>query len=291
MLKNTVRKYNYWVGVVLAALGGLALSTGGLFVRMVETATAWEVLIYRSGSLAALLLLIVSFQHRRQTFNVFAKMHYRGLIASTCLAISFISYIYAIKHSTVANVMFILASTPVLSALIARVAISEVPSPLIWYVAGGIAVGIFVMVNDSLTTSNLDGTLSAIVSALTLSISIVMFRGERTTNMLPSTCLAGVFACVISALIADQVVIGLHDLAVSVLLGTVQSGIGFICLTYAPRYLRASETSLISLIEPALSPIWVWLAFNEVPSGATLMGGTIVVALVILYIAHTSSET
>ena len=50
------------------------------------------------------------------------------------------------------------------------------------------------------------------------------------------------------------------------------------------RLLPAIETGLIGSLDVPLSPIWVWLAFGEMPITATIMGGLIVVGAVFTHI-------
>jgi drug/metabolite transporter (DMT)-like permease len=40
--------------------------------------------------------------------------------------------------------------------------------------------------------------------------------------------------------------------------------------------------ALITLLEIVLGPLWVWLAYSEQPSTATLVGGVVVVGAVAL---------
>jgi drug/metabolite transporter (DMT)-like permease len=42
-----------------------------------------------------------------------------------------------------------------------------------------------------------------------------------------------------------------------------------------------ADAALVGVLEVVLAPVWVWLAFNEVPSTATLVGGALVLAAVV----------
>ena len=42
----------------------------------------------------------------------------------------------------------------------------------------------------------------------------------------------------------------------------------------------AAEATLLTALDVPLAPLWVWLAFSEVPSLYTLAGGAIVLAAV-----------
>ena len=48
----------------------------------------------------------------------------------------------------------------------------------------------------------------------------------------------------------------------------------------------AAELNVLSLGEMVLAPIWVWLAFNELPSGPTLLGGVVLLLAILLQAAQ-----
>ena len=50
----------------------------------------------------------------------------------------------------------------------------------------------------------------------------------------------------------------------------------------APR--EAAHTALIGALETPLAPLWVWLAFSELPSGNVFIGGTVVMIAVVGHI-------
>jgi len=75
--------------------------------------------------------------------------------------------------------------------------------------------------------------------------------------------------------------ISLPDLLLSLALGSVQIGVGFIFITLASRTVPAAQVPLLALGETALAPLWVWLFINEVPAINTLIGGSIVLIAVI----------
>ena len=55
-------------------------------------------------------------------------------------------------------------------------------------------------------------------------------------------------------------------------------GVCLICLANAPRLAPAAEVGIVMLLQLLLSPLWVWLAFGEVPAFWTIVGGLIIVA-------------
>jgi drug/metabolite transporter (DMT)-like permease len=53
-------------------------------------------------------------------------------------------------------------------------------------------------------------------------------------------------------------------------------------LVLASRALLAPEIALLGLLEVVLGPLWVWLAVGEEPGSATLIGGAIVLAALVV---------
>ncbi len=47
-------------------------------------------------------------------------------------------------------------------------------------------------------------------------------------------------------------------------------------------HLSAPEMALLAMIEVLLGPLWVWLGAGETPAAATLAGGTLVIAALLL---------
>jgi drug/metabolite transporter (DMT)-like permease len=61
-------------------------------------------------------------------------------------------------------------------------------------------------------------------------------------------------------------------------LGIFQLGLPCVFLVMASRALLAPEIALLGLLEVVLGPLWAWLGAGETPAGATLIGGSLVLA-------------
>ncbi len=61
------------------------------------------------------------------------------------------------------------------------------------------------------------------------------------------------------------------------LFGTTQFGLGLVLLTIGSRFISAIRASLLANLELPFAPLWVWLAFEELPSQqSSYIGGAIV---------------
>jgi drug/metabolite transporter (DMT)-like permease len=71
------------------------------------------------------------------------------------------------------------------------------------------------------------------------------------------------------------------ELGALVALGALQIALPYLLYGIAVRALSALESSLVAMIEPVLSPVWVLFATGERPSRDAILGGAIILAAVL----------
>jgi drug/metabolite transporter (DMT)-like permease len=76
-----------------------------------------------------------------------------------------------------------------------------------------------------------------------------------------------------------------YDLALLAAMGTLQLGLGLFLFMRGAPHLTAAQVGLLTLLEVILAPIWVWLAFAEVPAPLSLIGGAIVLSALVVHSA------
>jgi len=69
-----------------------------------------------------------------------------------------------------------------------------------------------------------------------------------------------------------------QDAAVMLWLGVFQIALAYFCLTRGIRHVPAFEATTLLLLEPALNPIWTWLAHGERPAALSLAGGAVILS-------------
>ena len=87
---------------------------------------------------------------------------------------------------------------------------------------------------------------------------------------------------VVTAPFAHPSQVGPRDLVLLIALGAFQMGLGLLLFTVGARLIPASEVAMITLLEVVLGPLWVWVFLSEKPDTATLVGGAIVIAAVVV---------
>ena len=266
----------YTKGVLYALLGGACLSTSGILVRNLEQADGWEVLFYRSMAFLLAISLYIWYRYRRHMFRAVYVVGRKGILAAVLLGVASVCYIFAILNTTVANVVFIIGSSPLVTALVVWIFIGERvrKSGLAFMLLA--ATGIGLMVADGMTGGGMTGILLAMVMVTSFAFYLLILRSNRHIDQVPTTGLSGFVVLAIAAMMVQQFGINLHDLIICVALGVFQLGLGFLFLTLSARHIPAAEVALFALSESLLAPLWVWVGVNEVPSPFTIYGSVLV---------------
>jgi drug/metabolite transporter (DMT)-like permease len=267
-------------GQIYVALAAIAWSTAGVLQRQLTLDTTTQV-FGRAVFAAAALLVYVAFVERGRVVESFRSIGVAGLAVALCVATAAGSFISALNYSSVARVLFILAVSPVLAALLARVALGE---PITRRTAQAMAlalVGVTVMLGAP-GEGSLAGDGLAFLAALSFAVMVVITRWRHDVSMAPATCLSQVILLVVFLPFATPGEIAAGDLGWLAALGIGQIGLGFALLTVGARLIPAAQVGLITLLEVVLGPLWVWLALDERPSTLTLVGGAIVIAAIVM---------
>ena len=276
----------YLLGIALVVTGGLFLSTSGILLRNIESASGWQILFYRGFAFSLTLFLLLLLRYRGGIGSAFRAVGRPGLWAAVVLGLGSICYVFAILTTTVANAVFIIGAAPLATAAVAWLVLGE-RTPRFGIVAMLLSLGgIGLMFTDGLLEGRWLGNLAALGVVASFVVFLMLVRKRRDIDMLPATCLAGLVMGGVAGLFADTIVISKHDLTIAIAMGCLQFGIGFWCFTVATRYIMASEVALFSLTESILGPIWVWIGVGETPSLLTLAGSLVVLLSVTAYCLH-----
>jgi DME family drug/metabolite transporter len=279
---------DYVRGVVLVAFAGVFWSVGGLLIRLIEAASGWQIVLFRSLALALTLTLIIALRHPGRLLGAFRDAGASGVAAAVGLAGGAIGYVFALQYTSVANTVFMLGASPFFAAFLGRVILGETIRRATALAMAAALAGILIMVGGGLVIGTIRGNLLALGASFGFAIFTVLLRRNRERDMLPCAAIAGA----ISALIALPIVLAgapsiggallltPRDLALCAVMGAAQVGCGLVLFTFGARHVPVAELTLLSLTELALAPVWVWLALGEVPSRSTLLGGVIIISAI-----------
>ena len=267
-------------GLIFVFMAGVLWSTVGLGIRLIDEATVWQILLYRSISLSLFLAIVIYLRSGRNLLKVVKAAGIPGCIAGLALVGAYSGGIYGIQSTSVANAMLLFASAPFMAAILGWIFLRERVRKATLVATLFAIVGIGIMVQDkSQGGTALLGNLAALGSAFGFAVFTVALRWGRSGDMLPAAFLSGIFAilitssiCLVSGLTFQ---ISFNDTSISMGMGVFQVGAGLVLYTLGSKTLPAAELTLLSLAEVLLGPLWVYLFLNEVATLNTLLGGLV----------------
>lgn len=290
VLITSIGEASFIRGRGLVLLSGALMSIGGPLIRLLDSANEWQFLTYRAVALVIVLLTVIAVRYQRGFMATLRAAGWTGVLAGFCLACAFVGFVFSINHTTVANTLFLLSAAPFAAALLGRLVLGEIVSRATWMAMLGAFAGVAVMIGEGIAESDLFGDLAALGAALGFAGFSVALRRGREVDMVPAVLFAGIISAITSAamafLIGTDLIIPLRDVGLSFIYGGVGIAGGLLLFTLGSRYVPAAELTLLSLTEVILGPIWVWLAFSEEPSRATLLGGAILLASISAQAIH-----
>lgn len=213
-----------------------------------------------------------------------------GLAVALCSTLGNMAYIGAVAHTKAANVVFIIALTPVITAALMHLVLRERVHGLTWAATLAAFAGAAIIASDGLQSGNWAGDGLAFVSAFCSAaiFTIIRATGKKVATSLAlgslsSSIIALVFFTVSPLAILAPGYGGMPALFWLALNGLFAIPLATVLLARGPRILPSADVSMFFMLETVLTPVWVWLLFGEIPTQRVLTGGIIVV---IALLAH-----
>ena len=264
--------------LLLMFLASIVASFSGLLIRTMESASPDQINIYRSIFFTLVVALGFLLQNKGDFTAKLQKIGMPVVFASICLGFTGLLVPYALTMTTIANNAFAMSATPFITMALAFIFLNERISRSTIFAMAIASIGIILMVYDGLGSGSTVGNILALLVALGFSSFAVIVRAYRNIEMIPCLILAGLIVIAGSmAVNTNGYAISTHDLFLCMVWGVILSGIMHWVFVVAAKHLVASELTLFTLFEFALSPVWVWAVFNERPERMALIGGALVI--------------
>jgi drug/metabolite transporter (DMT)-like permease len=265
-------------GALLVFGSAAVWSFGGAIVRFLSVTDSWVIVFWRSVFATVFLLSFMLWRDGpRATLASFRNMGLPGLGVALCFATASTSFVVALAHTTVANVLLIQAGVPLIAALMTFILFGERITGATWAAIAAVIAGVGIMVSGSVgERMSVLGDGLALVVALVFAGATVITRRHANVGMMPAVCTGTLIAGVVSSLMASHFVVNAMDATLLFCFGALNLGLGMAFFVTGVRLLPSALAALIGVAEPVLGPVWVWLVHGEVPGARTLAGGLLV---------------
>lgn len=263
------------------ACAAVCWSSGGLIVRLVST-SPWTTSLWRSVFAALFLSVLLSLVRGRSIVTQWREGGRPVVLVASCMAAASTCFIFSLAYTSVANTLILMSTGPYVAGLLGWLWLGERVPLRTWMTASVALTGTVVMVSSSYARGTGFGDLLAILMAVSFAVATVLVRRHPEIQMAPAAALATALTGLIALPLAEPFAISPRDFALLAFFGVGQFGAGFLLFMTGARLLPAAETALIGMLETVLGPLWVWLILSERPSSASLTGGALIFAALVI---------
>jgi len=263
-------------GSLLAFVAVMFITPDSLFIRLSSIDT-WGLVFYRGIIPFFTVFFGMLLIYRLNFFKILMTSGIHGIIYVITFSITNITFVVSIQNTNVANTLVMIATAPMLSAILGSIFLKEPPDKktLISIIITFLSV-IYIFF-DSLKVGNFYGDILGFITAIGLAVGAVTIRSAKSKNLVPAAVVGKLLVATFALLFVENFALINQDIIIVPLMCILCVAIPFVLVTIAPRFIPAAEVNLFFLLETIIGPIWVWLVIKEQPSFETLLGGIVII--------------
>ena len=269
-------------GSLMAFIAVMFITPDSLFIRLSNVDT-WGLVFYRGIIPFFTVFLGMLLIYKLSFFKILFNSGYHGLIYVGTFSLTNITFVVSIQNTNVANTLVMIATAPMISAILGAIFLKEPPDKKTWISIIITFLAIIYIFFDSLKLGNFYGDILGFVTALGLAIGAVVIRSAKTKNLVPAAVVGKLFVATFALFFIESFALKNNDIVIVPLMCILCVAIPFVLVTIAPRFIPAAEVNLFFLLETIIGPIWVWLIIKEQPSIETLQGGAIIIITIAIH--------
>lgn len=261
-------------GLAAILLTALLWSSGGLLVKLISL-SAMQLSFFRC--LIAALVFAVIFKKQVFYLNGLAVLN------SIFYAAVLILFVYSTKTTTAANAIFLQSTAPIYVFLIEPL-LNKTKYEKINIVTVIIcSLGMILFFVDEITPGQMNGNIAGLGAGLAFAAMFIGLRKNKKEFQFSSIF----YGNMLVAVFTFQYAVGIEKIFISDMLmvsflGIFQIGIAYAIFSYGLHRVQAFEASVMSLLEPLLNPIWVFIGYGESPTLNAIIGGGIILSAILL---------
>ena len=273
-------------GLALTSLGVFIMSLESLFIKF-TTISPFLFSFYIGIFMFISMISTFIFKEKAVLKKSLTTSFPMLIICAILMGTSNIFFITAVKTTTVANVVIIFSTAALFSALFAYLFYREKIAKNIIVASFFMFVGLFIIFNDKLEIGSIEGNIYALLCTAFFATSYVILSRYKEMDRVILTAFSGLSLSIIAFFFCEELLIDFKTLMIVMTMGLLISPISRVLLGNGAKYISASEVSLLMIIETIMAPIWVWMFLDEVPSSYTFIGGSIIVATLLVNSIYT----
>ncbi|MCX6152341.1 MAG: DMT family transporter [Ignavibacteriales bacterium] len=254
--------------IFLLLFTAILWSSGGVLIKLVD----WNPIAIAGGRSAIAFIFIFLIRRKIKIELTFIK-----IAGGLAYAGTVILFVLSNKLTTAANAILLQFTAPIYVAIFGNWFLNEKMSRRDVVTIILVLCGMTLFFLDKLSTGNMIGNITAILSGVTFAWLVLLLRKQKKESPIESIVLGNAFTAVIGLPFMFSSTPSMEGWIGLLLLGVFQLGLSYILYTKAIKHVTAIEAILIPVLEPILNPIWALIFLSEKPGIWSVVGGGIVI--------------
>lgn len=258
------------IKAIIMQIGAAVLwSFGGMLIKLVDLHP-----IAITGIRSVIAVLIILPFLKRSAFTLTRDKVFGGL-AYASMVLLFVS---STKSTTAANAILLQYSAPIYIAIFGGWLLKEKARLKDWVTIAFVIGGMLLFFIGDISGGSMKGNILAILSGVALAFNTIFMRRQKHADPLENAFWGSVITILASLPFMFRTMPSTSSWIGLILLGVFQLGLSYILYAKAIKNITALESTFISLVEPLLNPLWVFLTVGELPTSLSVIGGIVVLA-------------
>lgn len=268
-------------GLIYISFCALLWSSGGLFIKVL-TLDAYQISFYRS-LIAAITIIIISVVRK---INLKFEFDIISVLCSLMYSFILVLFVIATKLTTAANAIFLQFTAPIYLLLLEPIFLKTKFDKKNMIALSFCLLGMVMFFFGKLDMTSIQGNLIAIGSGISFALFTLFLKWKKQLHKTENTIIyiiaGNLLVCVFCLpMVYDKLAIDFSQTLILIYMGVFQIGISYIIFNEGIKYISATESMIIAMLEAILNPIWVYIGVGEVPSVYAVIGSVIILLTIV----------
>jgi len=273
-------------GLIYISIAALLWSSSGLFIKISSSLeiNAFQISFYRSLVAAITIISISTIQKKKIKFefdaiSILCSITYSGIL---------IFFVIANTLTTAANTIFLQFTAPIYLLFLEPVFLKTK-----FQIKNLITIcicisGMALFFTGRLEAGNLYGNMFGILSGISFALFSLFLKWKKqihkTENTLSQIAMGNILVAIICfPIIFSKLFISPVGFLILSFLGIFQIGLSYVIYNEGIKYVSATESLIIAMLEAVFNPFWVYIGIGERPSNFALLGGAVILMGILVH--------
>ena len=234
-------------GSLLAFIAVMFITPDSLFIRLSYIDT-WGLVFYRGIIPFFTVFFGMLVIYKLNFFKILFASGLHGIIYIITFSITNVTFVVSIQNTNVSNTLIMVATAPILSAVLGAIFLKEPPDNKTWISILITFLAVIFIFFDSISIGNFFGDILGFITAIGLAVGAITIRSGKTKNLVPAAVVGKLLIALFALFFIESFILVGTDIYIVPLMCIICVAIPFVLVTIAPRFITSAEVNLFFML-------------------------------------------